>query len=70
MPVLDGIASIKMTRDYLSTEMGIPLDQQPTIIGVTGHVMEEFKKKGLTAGMDKVVEKPVHYSVINNIINS
>lgn len=38
MPVLDGIASTKIIRTYLTEELGKPRDQQPIIYGVTGHV--------------------------------
>ena len=59
MPHLDGIDSTRAIREYLNN-LGIsPLDQ-PIIIGVTGHTENEFRKRGLEAGMNNVVSKPLY----------
>lgn len=41
MPVMDGIEATKKIRAYLRNK-GVQDEQQPTIIGVTGHTLEEF----------------------------
>jgi CheY-like chemotaxis protein len=55
MPVMDGIQATKNIRAYLR-EKG---KEQPTIIGVTGHVLDVFQKEGKTAGMNQIVPKPL-----------
>jgi CheY-like chemotaxis protein len=56
MPVMNGIDSTKAIRSFFR-ENAI---QQPKIIGVTGHVQDEFKNQGLSAGMDEILEKPLY----------
>ena len=38
MPVLDGIQSTYQIREFLTEEMEIKREDQPVILGVTGHV--------------------------------
>ena len=63
MPVMNGIDATTAIRNHLTEKMFISPYNQPTIIGVTGHVQESFKNEGLNAGMDKVYGKPfyIHY---------
>ena len=39
--------------------------EQPTIIGVTGHIDPEFKARALSAGMTTVEAKPIYYGLLN-----
>ena len=59
MPVMDGIEATKLIRQHLSNTSE-PNSNQPTIIGITGHVQETFKAQGLKAGMDDILSKPVN----------
>lgn len=47
-------------RTYLQDELNIPRSQQPIIIGVTGHVLDKYKKDGVDAGMDQIYSKPLY----------
>ena len=57
-----------MIRKYLTEEMNISREDHPTIIGVTGHAHDSFKKEGIDAGMDKVEIKPCYFNVINDLV--
>ena len=63
MPIIDGIQATKMIR-----EVEIEDQRRPTILGVTGHVEEKYRLKGLTAGMDSIYSKPLYASVLKNIL--
>ena len=65
MPVMDGIEATAKIRAYLK-----PKNEKPIIIGVTGHVQESFKQKGIAAGMDAVYGKPLHSTVMKEILNT
>lgn len=54
MPEMDGLEATRHIRD-------LPLGAV-TIIGVTGHVHEAFKKQATEAGMNLVVPKPIYKS--------
>ena len=60
MPVMDGIKATKKIRQILLNQFKIETKNQPKIIGVTGHVQEEFKKDALSAGMDFILPKPLY----------
>ena len=51
MPVMDGLQATRLIRDHLN-RLGIPRGAQPTIVGITGHVLDVFTDQGLEAGMD------------------
>ena len=60
MPVMNGIeATIKM-RKYMENTLGLSRQQQPMIVGVTGHVLDSFKNEGIKAGMDEILGKPLY----------
>ena len=61
MPVMDGIEATRQIREHLETA-GHPRQSQPTIIGITGHVLDAFRNQGLEAGMDQVLSKPIQIS--------
>ena len=44
MPVMNGYESTQAIRDFLQTEVGIRREQQPFIVGVTGHVEERYRQ--------------------------
>jgi CheY-like chemotaxis protein len=58
MPFLDGYEATKKIRKlYLSSDIQKP--QQPRIVAITGHVENEYVKKAINSGMDKVYPKPL-----------
>ena len=59
MPNMNGIEATKKMRKYLD-QMKKPKSEQPIIIGVTGHILEDYKIEGLNAGMDLIVPKPLY----------
>ena len=68
MPVMDGIESTKAIRSFLTAELNLKMEDQPRILGVTGHVLDEFKKKGLKAGMDDILAKPLYTSILKDAL--
>ena len=42
MPILNGIDSISQIRYHLGNILNIDRDQQPAIIGITGHTQQTF----------------------------
>ena len=61
MPVMNGMEATKKIRQFLKDEYGLSREEQPAIIGVTGHVLEEYQREGLLCGMDEIVAKPVYF---------
>ena len=49
--------------------MGLDRKDQPIIIGITGHVLEEFIKKGIDSGMDEVISKPCYLENVLKIMD-
>ena len=64
MPIMDGIESTREIRKWLEQEHRVARDDQPMILGVTGHVHDDFRIQGCEAGMDDVISKPVYYDVL------
>jgi CheY-like chemotaxis protein len=58
MPFLDGYEATKVIRS-LYKQNKIESEQQPRIIAITGHVENEYVKKAIQSGMDKVFQKPL-----------
>jgi CheY-like chemotaxis protein len=58
MPFLDGYEATKRIRKLFLT-LDIPREQQPKIVAITGHVENEYVKKAISSGMDKVYPKPL-----------
>ena len=61
MPIMNGIEATQKIREQYE------LLEQPTIIGVTGHVLKKFRIEGQRVGMDDIIAKPVYYSVMESI---
>ena len=61
MPVMDGIQATKKIRQYLQDQ---EVEQQPAIIGVTGHTLVEYQQQGREAGMNDIVPKPMYIKVL------
>ena len=64
MPGMDGIQATSEIRKFLKEEQNLSLENQPTIIGITGHVHTDFTQKGIMAGMDEVLSKPCYLDII------
>jgi len=58
MPFLDGYEATKRIRKLY---LGADIDRlkQPKVIAITGHVENEYVKKAMASGMDKVYQKPL-----------
>ena len=54
MPNVNGIEATKKMRKHLLGR------DRPKIIGVTGHISEQFEREGREAGMDRVCAKPLY----------
>ena len=68
MPVMDGIKSTFKIRNFLSSEMNLKFDDQPMIVGITGHVHDQFRKEGIEAGMDEIILKPCYLSTMKDLL--
>ena len=62
MPIMNGIESVSLMRKFLETEIKIARIHQPIIVGVTGHMLKEYRKEGIDAGMDEIYSKPLYAS--------
>lgn len=47
MPIMDGTTATKKIRQVLLDKFDIKIEDQPVIIGVTGHVDDRFATDGL-----------------------
>ena len=68
MPRLNGIGSTKKIRNFLPNEMKLDREDQPKIVGLTGHVTDDYIKAGLDSGMDAIYGKPLYFNVLEQII--
>ena len=68
MPGMNGIKATYQIRQYLKKNYNIVRENQPVIIGITGHAHDNYKQEGIKAGMDKVEIKPVYFNVVNDIV--
>ena len=69
MPKVGGLESSKKIRDFLTNHMKIPIEEQPCIIGLTGHVAEQYTKAGKEAGMTDIYCKPLYFEVLEEILD-
>ena len=60
MPRLNGLDSCVLMRNHLK-ELEISEEKQPRILGLTAHYNENYIRKGLEAGMNKVYDKPISH---------
>ena len=70
MPEMDGIQATYKMREFLDIDMQLPRQNQPAIIGLTGHVEDKFKLDGLAAGMDDVRGKPVYLREVEQLLKN
>ena len=71
MPVMDGITSTRKMRE-LFKENGKyerSTSKQPTILGLSANVLLSEEEKGLNAGMNQVLSKPLYFDVLNDALN-
>ena len=59
LPILNGENATKHIRHILQGA-GISLQNQPSIIAITGQKQKEFSKKAIKNGFDQVLTKPLH----------
>ena len=69
MPVMDGIEATREIRLLLSNQYSIARENQPKIIGITGHVLDKFREQGIDAGMDQVHSKPLNSKTLKKILD-
>lgn len=67
MPIMNGFDLTSNIRKYLTKKLKVPEAKQPFIIGVTGHVEENFRAAGLKAGMNEVQSKPIYKKEVEAI---
>jgi len=58
MPIIDGYTATKAIRS-LENDFQLPLDKRSFIIGLSAHALEESKSRGIEAGMDVYMTKPI-----------
>jgi len=68
MPIMDGIDATQHIRRILTDDYHLTREDQPQIIGVTGHVLNIYKQKGLKAGMDNILPKPLYVDELNKVL--
>ena len=61
MPVMNGIESTIAIRNHLTEVLHIPIETQPKIVGITGHVLGVYKDQGIKAGMNEILGKPLYF---------
>ena len=64
MPQMNGVDATKKIRSFLKSVFC----NQPKIIGVTGHATSEYHEKGIAAGMDRVLSKPVYSDELARVL--
>ena len=64
MPIMDGIEATRRIREFLRDRS---LDQ-PVIIGISGHIQQEFIEKGKDAGIDEILPKPMYIKTLRKIM--
>lgn len=69
MPFMDGYEATRQIRQ-LFTNHNIQRSSQPRIIAITGHVEQEYVKRALSSGMDKVYPKPFPIKQFGKILLS
>ena len=67
MPFLDGYEATKQIRELYSS-YNIDRAQQPMIVAVTGHTEDEYLKKALDSGMDRVYPKPISVEEFGDLL--
>ena len=63
---MDGCTSTSTIREYIY-EKGV---DQPIIIGVTGHIEQEYINKCIKYGMNKVFSKPLNYVLLKELLKT
>ncbi len=68
MPFMDGFEATSLIRQFFWNEFSVPLEKQPTIVALTGHVEPMYLAKCFSSGMNQVLSKPVEYSDLGKIL--
>ncbi len=64
MPVMDGLTATRKIREWESGQG----NGRTTIVALTAHAMVEFKEKGMEAGCDGYLTKPIKKKVLLEVI--
>ena len=64
---MDGITATREIRQYLEGQ-NIKREDQPKIIGVTGHVIDDYHQLGIAAGMDEIIPKPLYIQILTALL--
>lgn len=62
MPNMDGMETVRYIRKHF------PPDQQPWIIAMTAHALQEDRQRCLEAGMDDYVSKPIQLEELAKVL--
>ena len=65
MPILDGLEATRRILSKHKQKTILLKSKKLKIIGLTGHVGNEYKQKCLEAGMENVIEKPIKIDKLN-----
>ena len=69
MPGMDGIQATRNILEILRNEFNVPLSGLPKIIGISGHVGEQYEAEALSAGMSRLEPKPLSWNSLRDIIS-
>ena len=64
MPVMDGLETVVKVR-----EMFRDSPFKPNYVGITGYATSKYLDKGLEAGMDEVVSKPLYVDTLRALLD-
>ena len=63
MPILNGYKATKRIRRLFQSE-GIPRQNQPKIVAITGYKDQNVQRKAMKSGIDKILYKPLNFSEV------
>ena len=68
MPVIDGIQTAKLIRQFYLEDVELKIEDLPLVYGVSGHTEDEYKKQAKKNGIKDILEKPLYLSNLRNVL--